>query len=112
MSEHVTITIEPTRAPEYKRREAAWYPGPDTPRGAGGKAAAIIVVEPHNAAEHRHLLDEMFRLRAHVFHGRLGWDVGVANGMERDRFDDLMPVYVIDVDGRTVRGSLRLLPTT
>jgi acyl homoserine lactone synthase len=32
--------------------------------------------------------------------------------MERDRFDDLMPVYIIDADGPTVRGSLRLLPTT
>jgi acyl homoserine lactone synthase len=72
----------------------------------------IVVVEPHNVAEHRHLLDEMFRLRALVFHGRLGWDVGVAHDMERDRFDDLMPVYVIDADGRKVRGSLRLLPTT
>jgi N-acyl-L-homoserine lactone synthetase len=69
-------------------------------------------VEPHNAPEHRHLLDEMFRLRAHVFHGRLRWDVGVTDDMERDRFDDLMPVYIIDADGPTVRGSLRLLPTT
>jgi N-acyl-L-homoserine lactone synthetase len=72
----------------------------------------IVVIEPNHAAEHRHLLDEMFRLRALVFQGRLGWDVGVARDMERDRFDDLMPVYVIDADGRTVRGSLRLLPTT
>jgi len=72
----------------------------------------IVVVEPHNAAEHRHLIDEMFRLRARVFHGRLGWDIGGAGDLERDRFDDFMPVYVIDADGRTVRGSLRLLPTT
>jgi N-acyl-L-homoserine lactone synthetase len=42
-------------------------------------AAAIIVVEPHDAPEHRHLLDEMFRLRAHVFHDRLRWDVGVTD---------------------------------
>jgi acyl homoserine lactone synthase len=72
----------------------------------------IVIVEPHNAAEHRHLLDDMFRLRARIFRDRLGWDVGVVDDLERDRFDDLMPVYVIDVDGRTVRGSLRLLPTT
>ena len=110
MSEHVTITIGPARKPEYKHREVAPRPGN---RGtAGGKATAIIVVEPHNAPEHRHLLDEMFRLRARVFHGRLRWDVGVTDDMERDRFDDLMPVYIIDADGPTVRGSLRLLPTT
>src|SRR5580704_1506914 len=112
MSEYVTITSEPARKPEYKRREVACYPSPANRGAAGWKAAAIIVVEPHNAPEHRHLLDEMFRLRAHVFHGRLGWDVGVTNDMERDRFDDLMPVYIIDADGPTVRGSLRLLPTT
>ena len=112
MSEYVTITSEPARKPEYKRREVACYPSPANRGAAGWKAAAIIVVESHNAPEHRHLLDEMFRLRAHVFHGRLGWDVGVTNDMERDRFDDLMPVYIIDADGPTVRGSLRLLPTT
>jgi acyl homoserine lactone synthase len=112
MSEYVTITSEPARKPEYKRREVACYPSPANRGAAGWKAAAIIVVEPHNAPEHRHLLDEMFRLRAHVFHGRLGWDVGVTDDMERDRFDDLMPVYIIDADGPTVRGSLRLLPTT
>ena len=112
MSEYVTITSEPARKPEYRRREVACYPSPANRGAAGWKAAAIIVVEPHNAPEHRHLLDEMFRLRAHVFHGRLGWDVGVTDDMERDRFDDLMPVYIIDADGPTVRGSLRLLPTT
>jgi len=112
MSEHVTITIGPARKPEYKRREVACYPSPGKREAVRGKATAIVVVEPHNAPEHRHLLDEMFRLRAHVFHGRLHWDVGVIDDMERDRFDDLMPVYIIDADGPTVRGSLRLLPTT
>jgi N-acyl-L-homoserine lactone synthetase len=112
MSEHATITIEPGRKPEYKRGEVVCYPRPGNSRPARGNAAAIVVVEPHNGPEHRHLLDEMFRLRAHVFHGRLRWDVGVTEDMERDRFDDLMPVYIIDADGPTVRGSLRLLPTT
>jgi N-acyl-L-homoserine lactone synthetase len=112
MSEHATITIEPGRKPEYKRREVACYPRPGNRGTAGGKAAAIVVGEPHDAPEHRDLLDEMFRLRAHVFHDRLRWDVGVTDDMERDRFDDLMPVYIIDADGPTVRGSLRLLPTT
>jgi acyl homoserine lactone synthase len=112
MSEHVTITIEPARKPDYKRRGVACYPSPGNRRAAGGNATAIVVVEPHNAREHQHLLDGMFQLRAHVFHGRMGWDVEVIDDMERDRFDDLMPVYVIDADGPTVRGSLRLLPTT
>jgi acyl homoserine lactone synthase len=44
----------------------------------------------------------------------LKWDVTVKDGMERDRFDDEGPVYLIYTDKaqRQVKGSLRLLPTT
>lgn len=74
----------------------------------------LVVVEESNAHEHRHLLDEMFRLRARVFAERLGWDVVVTDGMERDQYDDQGPVYLIytDEERKTVKGSLRLLPTT
>ncbi len=74
----------------------------------------IVVVQEYNAHEHVRLLDQMFRLRARVFAERLKWDVSVVDGKERDRFDDLAPVYLIhtDEEGREVRGSLRLLPTT
>lgn len=74
----------------------------------------LVVVEDTNAHEHRHLLDEMFRLRARVFSERLKWDVVVSDGMERDRYDDEGPVYLIytDDEQKTVKGSLRLLPTT
>jgi acyl homoserine lactone synthase len=59
-------------------------------------------------------MDAMFRSRAATFHERLGWEVEVANGYERDRFDDLNPLYLVSVDPVTeeYRGSLRLLPTT
>jgi N-acyl-L-homoserine lactone synthetase len=59
-------------------------------------------------------MDAMFRNRAEVFSGRLGWDVVVKDGYERDRFDDLSPLYLVSVDPITERywGSLRLLPTT
>jgi N-acyl-L-homoserine lactone synthetase len=58
-------------------------------------------------------IDEMHRLRAHVFHERLGWDVTVKDGWEIDEFDALNPLYLLSVDeGGRVRGSLRLLPTT
>jgi acyl homoserine lactone synthase len=74
----------------------------------------IAVIDQHNSHEHPHLVDEMFRLRARIFRDRLGWDVRVTDGMERDRFDDEGPVYVIYADPRGARviGSLRLLPTT
>ncbi len=74
----------------------------------------IVVVEPWNADRYALLLEEMFRLRARFFHDRLKWDVRIAEGKERDRYDDEWPVYVIytDDNGAEVKGSLRLLPTT
>jgi N-acyl-L-homoserine lactone synthetase len=74
----------------------------------------IIVIEPHNAAEYPKLMEQMFRLRARVFRDRLGWDVQVSDGKERDKYDDEAPVYLIytDSEAREVKGCLRLLPTT
>jgi acyl homoserine lactone synthase len=74
----------------------------------------IVVIEKHNAHRYPHLIEAMFRLRARVFCDRLGWDVEVACGQERDKYDDAAPVYLIyaDDEGRDVKGSLRLLPTT
>jgi acyl homoserine lactone synthase len=55
----------------------------------------------------------MFRLRAKVFSERLEWDVRVENGHERDKYDDLEPLYALAVtdDGRVI-GTFRLLQTT
>ena len=59
-------------------------------------------------------MDAMFRNRAEIFSERLGWDVVVKDGYERDHFDDLNPLYLVSVDPVTEQywGSLRLLPTT
>ena len=73
----------------------------------------IVVVEDSNVKLHAGLLEAMFRLRARVFRDKMGWDVAVSNGIERDRFDDESPVYIINAKFEgTVRGALRLLPTT
>jgi acyl homoserine lactone synthase len=74
----------------------------------------ITVIEPHNTAQFPKLMEEMFRLRARVFRERTGWNVQVADGKERDKYDDEAPVYVIyaDDEAREVKGCLRLLPTT
>ena len=59
------------------------------------------------------LLSGMFRLRDTVFRERLGWDVESENGEERDRFDDLNPIYMVSREhGVKVHGCWRLLPTT
>jgi acyl homoserine lactone synthase len=59
-------------------------------------------------------MDAMFRNRAETFGERLGWDVTVKGGYERDVFDDANPLYLVSVDPYTNKywGSLRLLPTT
>ena len=74
----------------------------------------IVVVEQYNAHKYSKLIDEMFRLRARIFHDRLRWDVRVTDGKEIDKYDNERPVYIIYTDNqaREVKGSLRLLPTT
>jgi acyl homoserine lactone synthase len=74
----------------------------------------IVVVQQHNAQQYRSLLNQMFRLRARVFHERLGWKVQVTDGKEIDKYDSEDPVYVMytDEDQQKLIGSLRLLPTT
>ena len=59
-------------------------------------------------------MDAMFRNRAETFSDRLGWEVVVKDGYERDVFDDANPLYLVSVDPDTEEywGSLRLLPTT
>ncbi|SEL00962.1 acyl homoserine lactone synthase [Roseovarius azorensis] len=73
----------------------------------------IIVIDALNRHKFPKLLDEMFKLRARVFGDRLGWDVNIVNGRERDHFDDLDPAYVIglDDDGDVV-SCVRALQTT
>ncbi|KAA0920744.1 GNAT family N-acetyltransferase [Aquicoccus porphyridii] len=73
----------------------------------------IIVTDALNRDRHTDIIDEMYRLRARVFQGRLGWDVKVTDGREIDEFDTLDPVYIIalDDDGHVV-GCMRLLQTT
>ncbi|WP_111564274.1 acyl-homoserine-lactone synthase [Rhizobium sp.] len=72
----------------------------------------IDIRVPRTSAEEA-LLDEMHRLRAKVFQGRLGWDVECQHGREFDQFDDCGPTYILVLDDRAgVVGSVRLLPTS
>ena len=57
-------------------------------------------------------INEMYRLRARVFHGRLGWDLPTIAGMEIDGYDALGPHYMlIHADDGQLRGCWRLMPT-
>jgi N-acyl-L-homoserine lactone synthetase len=76
--------------------------------------AMLKLIEGSYASFFPEEMDAMFRHRAETFADRLGWEVTVKSGYERDRFDDLNPLYLVSVDPETERywGSLRLLPTT
>ncbi len=71
----------------------------------------VLTISPDRYVEHQNLLKQMFRLRADVFSGRLEWDVTIADGGERDQYDDLSPTYILAISGgNKVVGCARLLP--
>ncbi len=74
----------------------------------------IRLIQGARAVSFPNEIDAMFRCRAQTFYERLGWDVIVKSGYERDRFDDESPLYIVSVDPDSGKywGSLRLLPTT
>tara|TARA_R110002012_G_scaffold95194_1_gene230124 strand:+ start:8652 stop:9323 length:672 start_codon:yes stop_codon:yes gene_type:complete len=74
----------------------------------------IFTIESVDQDKYPELFDEMLRMRAEVFSGRLGWDVKVENGREIDRFDAEDPLYLLSLDEGSgqLRGAVRLLPTT
>jgi N-acyl-L-homoserine lactone synthetase len=73
----------------------------------------VKLISGHEAGKHPHLIDEMFKLRARVFKDRLNWEVNVVDGRERDRFDDLDPLYALAIDDLDrVVATFRLLQTT
>lgn len=73
----------------------------------------ILVIDAINKDKFSHVLDEMFKLRARVFGDRLGWQVEVKDGRERDLFDDLNPAYAVGLDDEgNVVSCVRALQTT
>ncbi|MFT4118337.1 acyl-homoserine-lactone synthase TraI [Bradyrhizobium sp.] len=72
-----------------------------------------IAIDANNQVSRKSLLDEMFRLRARIFADRLGWQVRIEQGRERDQYDSLCPTYILALTGEgAVAGCARLLPTT
>ena len=73
----------------------------------------IRLIHGYELAKEAYLADQMFRLRAEIFHNRLGWQVSVSDGWEQDQFDQHNPLYALSVDENgELQGALRLLPTT
>jgi acyl homoserine lactone synthase len=78
-----------------------------------GLTAVIDVVTPDLYAAYAEELRLMFQQRYRVFKQRLGWNVPVRDGEERDQFDGYYPIYLLAFDeARRLAGSWRFLPTT
>jgi acyl homoserine lactone synthase len=69
-----------------------------------------IRVAARNDFKNNELLN-MYRLRANIFKGRMGWNVSIMSGMEIDGYDALDPSYMVISESNKVRGCCRLLPT-
>lgn len=70
----------------------------------------LIVVDEEGKAEDRALIRAMQRLRARVFAERPQWQVDCRDGLERDRFDDAGPTYILLLEEeRRVTGCVRLI---
>jgi N-acyl-L-homoserine lactone synthetase len=73
----------------------------------------LQLIAPPNLRAFPEDLTEMHRVRFRVFKGRMDWDVEIDGDMERDKFDALEPVYILQRDpSGAVCGCVRLLPTT
>lgn len=75
--------------------------------------SGIVVARSTEMFRNRDLTEKMFRFRHKVFREKLNWEVKSHDGMERDDYDDLNPIYMVSRNSRKeVEGSWRLLPTT
>ncbi len=73
----------------------------------------LLVAHGSEIATHADTFEQMYRLRAEQFSLRRGWRVNVQGGLEKDRFDDLNPLYICILGhNQNLLASLRLLPTT
>lgn len=73
----------------------------------------LVVAHEAERSTFGDLFDQMYQLRARQFALRRGWRVEVNDGRERDRFDDLNPLYIcVASEEGQLLASLRLLPTT
>lgn len=73
----------------------------------------IMVTRSSEYALHGHAVDEMFRFRAEIFCNRLQWQLQVIDGLEKDQYDALNPVYLLSRTAHSdIESCARLLPTT
>ncbi|MHB8623414.1 MAG: acyl-homoserine-lactone synthase [Sulfuricaulis sp.] len=73
----------------------------------------ILLAKANDRFLDKETLNAMFRFRHKVFYERLGWEVPIQDGIERDNYDELNPVYLVAKNRcGEIEGCWRLLPTT
>jgi len=73
----------------------------------------IHVVTPANACRYGDAMEQAWRLRHQIFVEEKGWtDLARPDGREIDQFDTPHAVHFLAMEGDTVIGYSRLLPTT
>ena len=79
-----------------------------------GYETMFITIEAHQRHAYKDILDQMYRLRKHVFVDELGWSVAVRDQYEIDSYDDIGATYLVWINPvtRVLYGSMRLMPTT
>lgn len=69
------------------------------------------IVLANNSILNDKILESMYSLRYKVFYERLKWDVSRTNGLEKDNFDELDPIYMLALKNALLEGCWRILPT-
>jgi acyl-homoserine lactone synthase len=73
----------------------------------------IHVVTEENISQYRLEMEQAYRLRHAVFVEEMDWsDLRKSDGLERDQFDDARALHMLYMQGDTVLGYQRMLPTT
>ena len=73
----------------------------------------ILLAKANDEVFDNKTLESMFKFRHKIFYEVLGWDVKSINGMERDWYDELNPIYMVAKNhDKKIEGCWRLLPTT
>lgn len=71
----------------------------------------IHIITQENRALFRRELTQMHAQRKRLFVDEMGWRLTVCAGLEIDAFDSERAIYLVELSGRTVVQSVRLLPT-
>ena len=72
-----------------------------------GRFRAIMCTEEQNPS----VVDDLYRFRKGLFVDRLGWELTVEDGRERDQFDTDAAVHCALFEGRQVIGGFRAIRT-